>query len=238
MADEPLQFDRVESAAEPGAVVCVSCRTTIADAYYSASGKVFCARCRDNLAAALGNRGRFGRGLLWGLGGATLGGAIYFAVTAISGYELSLITILIGWLVGRAIQRGSGALGGRRYQVTAVLLTYLAVAGAYFGLALRAAVRDRPLREASSIPAADSADTGPAPVARPARPAGSLRTLVTLLGMSIALPIVTGLSHLPGSLLGLLIIGIGLYQAWQMNRRPEIALQGPFRIGPGDPSSA
>ena len=148
MADDQLQFDRVESGAPQsgGSVVCTSCGSPITDQYYSANGKVFCLRCKGGIEAAIGARGNLGRGILFGLGAAFIGGVIYFAVTAISGYELSLITILIGWLVGRGVQKGSGAIGGRRYQVAAVLLTYLAVAGAYMGLGIRQAIRDLPAK--------------------------------------------------------------------------------------------
>ena len=30
----------------------------------------------------------------------------------------------------------------------------------------------------------------------------------------------------------LLIIGFALYEAWKINRRPNLAYQGPFKLGP------
>ena len=41
-------------------------------------------------------------------GAAILGAILYFAVTAITGYEIGLVAIAVGWLVGRAIQKGTG----------------------------------------------------------------------------------------------------------------------------------
>jgi hypothetical protein len=257
VADEELQFDRVDSTSAPGTVVCSSCQSPIADAYYSANGKVFCRRCKAGIETALTARGNFWRGILFGLGGALVGSIVYFAVTAITGYELSLITILIGWLVGRAVQRGSGAIGGRRYQLAAVLLTYLAVVGAYFGLAIREFGRDhaaRPVALADSAKAtsptraADSATAESSPAAtdsssrldrsgnNPAVKPSLAKGLLVALMVSLTLPIVAGLSDLPGSLLGLLIIGFGLWQAWQMNRKPRLEIAGPFQVGPPEPS--
>jgi hypothetical protein len=206
VSEDQLRFDRVESPSPAGGVACASCGRAIEDVYYSGNGRTFCAACRTGIEAALASGGRFGPGLLLGLGGAILGGTVYFAVTAISGYELSLITILIGWLVGRGLQKGSGVPGGRRYQVAAVVLTYLAVAGAYLALGLR-----------QGLP--EGAD--------PAR----------LVFVSLRLPVAAGLADPPGSLLGLLIIGIGLYQAWQMTRRPVLTLSGPFRIAGPAPTA-
>jgi hypothetical protein len=81
------------------------------------------------------------RTLLFGLGAAIVGAIIYFAVLKITGLELSLITILIGFMVGTAVMKGSQSRGGRRYQVIAVVLTYLAI-GLAFG---SAAVSEGPL---------------------------------------------------------------------------------------------
>ena len=36
------------------------------------------------------------------------------------------------------MQRGANAVGGRKYQIAAVVITYLAIAGSYFALAARA----------------------------------------------------------------------------------------------------
>jgi hypothetical protein len=35
--------------------------------------------------------------------------------------------------------------------------------------------------------------------------------------------------------MGILIIGIGLYEAWKMNRRTPLEIAGPFRVGAPPP---
>jgi len=53
--------------------------------------------------------------------------ALFIGYTAITtGY----LALLVGWMVGKGITLGSRGRGGRRYQVTAVVLTYLALAAA------------------------------------------------------------------------------------------------------------
>jgi hypothetical protein len=223
--------------------MCAACKQPIRDAYYSAKGKTFCAGCKAKIEAALAREGNFGRGLLFGLGGAVAGGAVYYGVAAVSGYEIGLIAILVGWLVGRGMQVGAHAVGGRKYQIAAVALTYLAVAGSYTAYALREARSDRTpaTRGVAATTRGDSA-TAANPVLA-AKEDGSaattpppLRALVTLLGLTLGLPIIVGFSNLPGSALGLVIIGIGLMQAWRMNRKPELEIQGPFQIGSAEPA--
>jgi len=62
-----------------------------------------------------------------GIAGAVCGGAVYTAVLAITHINAALVTILIGWLVGRGVHNGSGGRGGRGYQILAVTITYLAI---------------------------------------------------------------------------------------------------------------
>ncbi len=42
--------------------------------------------------------------------------------------SIGLVSLAVGWLVGKAIVKGARGFGGRKYQITAVLLTYFAVA--------------------------------------------------------------------------------------------------------------
>ena len=246
MSDESLQFDHSESPAGkgPGTVTCAACKRPIPDAYYSASGKPFCIGCKERIQAALAGEGNFWRGLLFGLGGAVAGGVVYFAVAAVSGYEIGLIAILVGWLVGRGMQVGAHAVGGRKYQIAAVALTYFAVSGSYLALVLREAWSHQTpaARGVAATTQSDSAAVAkPSLAARedssPGKPPRPLEALVSLLGLVLGLPIIIGLSNLPGSALGLVIIGIGLMQAWRMNKKPELDIQGPFQIGSAQPAA-
>ena len=64
--------------------------------------------------------------LLFGSAAAVVG-AIGYALVGLSGFIVSIVAIGVAWLIARAMMTATGGAGGRRYQVAAVLLTYLAV---------------------------------------------------------------------------------------------------------------
>ena len=61
-----------------------------------------------------------------------------------------------------------------------------------------------------------------------------LFALVVLIGFAYAIPIMVGFQ----SPMGLVIIGIGLYEAWVINRRMRLTINGPFQIGPAPAGNA
>lgn len=132
--DKDLQFDRAEYAA-PGALTCTACKTILRSEYWSANGQVLCSACAEGIRRYASGSGspsaRFLRALLFGVGAALLGGAVYGAVLIYSGSQWAIISIAIGWLVGKAVRRGSDGLGGWRYQLLAAFLTYTSICGAY-----------------------------------------------------------------------------------------------------------
>ena len=64
--------------------------------------------------------------LLFGCGAAIVG-AIGYALVGLSGFMVSIVAIGVAWLIARAMMMATGGVGGRSYQLAAVLLTYLAV---------------------------------------------------------------------------------------------------------------
>ena len=63
---------------------------------------------------------------------AAAGGALLWAgVTHVTGYELGIVAIVVGFAVGVAVKLGSGGRGGLPYQLLAVALTYLAIVSTY-----------------------------------------------------------------------------------------------------------
>lgn len=54
-------------------------------------------------------------------------GSVGYALVGLSGFMVSIVAIGVGWLVAKAMMTGSGGVGGRSYQVGAVVLTYFAV---------------------------------------------------------------------------------------------------------------
>jgi hypothetical protein len=71
------------------------------------------------------------RAVAFGIGAAVAGGAIYGAIMAYSGFQVGLISIAVGYMVGKAVRVGSGGRGGTTCQWIAAALTYAAIAGAY-----------------------------------------------------------------------------------------------------------
>ncbi len=67
---------------------------------------------------------------------AALYGAGAALVAIVTGYEIGLISILVGITVGKAIRRGSHGWGGRPQQILAVALTYFAITSSYIPVAI------------------------------------------------------------------------------------------------------
>lgn len=56
---------------------------------------------------------------------------------------------------------------------------------------------------------------------------GGLVAVVVLMGLILAMPFLAGLENI----LGLIIIGFGLFEAWKINRKEEFSAAGPYRVG-------
>ncbi len=201
---EPLQFDRADDdvAKGPSAQSCVGCQSAIVDRYFTVQGKILCAACHARVLASVGERfgqGSFGKALLGGTGAAILGAAIYYGVTAITGYRLGLISVLVGYMVGRAVAKGANSKGGLGYQALAVGLTYLSVALTFFPELLEMLKQPQFQDSRHEI-------------------AGILSLLIS--------PILSGYySPLSG-----LVNSFALWEAWKLNRTPQLAITGPHVV--------
>jgi hypothetical protein len=120
----------------------------------------------------------------------------------VSGLELALVSIAVGYLVGRAIRIGTGGLGGRRLQIAAVALTYLAITISYVPLIIRQI--DAPAAKIVSA-------------------------LPTLLGIALVSPLLS-LREGVGGILGIAIILFGMLQAWRQTARDGRLLMGPYGL--------
>ena len=111
-----LQFDQAEYAGPaPAAPTCAACRRPIPDAYFTVNGVVLCGACRARVEArptAGARLARFLRAGAFGLGAAIAGFAIYYGVAKVTGFELSLISILVGFMVGGGRPQGLGDARG------------------------------------------------------------------------------------------------------------------------------
>ena len=117
------QFGTAEYFATAGGDHCQYCHQPIGTIYYLANAARACPSCADKLrnpAAA------FGRAVLFGIGAAALGLALYAAFTIITHIAIGYASLAVGWMVAKAMVKGSGGVTGRRYQIVAGILTYAA----------------------------------------------------------------------------------------------------------------
>jgi len=235
--EDTLQFDRAEPTAGTSEWSCAMCGNPLVHQYYDANGKSLCDGCHLRLQSALsakpGPRGFF-KALAAGLGAGVLGAVIYYVVRATTGYELSLIAIVVGWLVGKGVRWGTGGRGGRAYQVLAVVLTYLSIVSSYIPLIFQQFEKQSAKSSAVAAPAHPSATAAPAGTAAPAKPSDNLPIrlgkvvlgCLMILGFAAIIPFLGGVQNI----LGIVIIAIGVWQAWKINQRPDLTIAGPFEI--------
>jgi len=129
MSDGVPQFATAEYSGNAGGATCKACGKGIGDPYYQINGAKVCSNCAQTIQDQIpkDSHAAFVRGILFGVGGAILGLGLYVGFALATGLVAGLVSLAVGWLVGKAIVTGSGGVGGRRYQLAAALLTYMAV---------------------------------------------------------------------------------------------------------------
>jgi hypothetical protein len=53
-------------------------------------------------------------------------GAVGYALVGLTGFMVSIVVIGIAWLIARGMMTATGGVGGRHFQIAAVILTYFA----------------------------------------------------------------------------------------------------------------
>jgi hypothetical protein len=235
---DELQFDKADytRGTDEAPTVCFACQDALTGEFFRVNDAPFCAACKAAAQQALGGTpgpGGFVKAVAGGIAGGIAGAVLYYLVLTLTGYELGIIAIAVGFLVGRGVRWGTGGRGGALYQTLAVALTYLAIVSTYVPVVVRT------LSERDAKPPSASAPVEGAPAAAPAaastpaaRPpvslAGVAVAVVLLFLLTLALPFLGGFANI----LGLVIIGIGLYEAWKINKRVPLAITGPFAATP------
>jgi Flp pilus assembly protein TadB len=123
------QFGTAEYVGSPGGDHCQFCHQPIAGTYYRISDAMSCANCAQQMRGQLSKDtpAVYMRALLFGVGAAIAGLILYATFEIVTGIIIGYISLAVGWMVGTAMMKGSKGVGGRRYQIAAVLLTYAAV---------------------------------------------------------------------------------------------------------------
>lgn len=214
------QFATAEYSGNSGETQCKSCAQTISGAYYRLSGAPICASCVQRVKEQLpqDSHRSFVRAVLWGVGAALLGLGIYAGFALATGWMVGYISLLVGYIVGKAIAVGSGGVGGRRYQVTAVLLTYIAVSLAAVPIALTQHMKHS--RVPQHAQASDSA-TVQAPKMGFAEAVG----LLALVGLASPFLALADPAH---GIIGLIILFVGIRIAWKITAGRQLNISGPI----------
>lgn len=238
MTDDAIDFERADMPAETSeAPSCRICGATIGASYYEIGGRISCPGCNTRLSAELTNAfstKTFLRALGYG-GGAALGGSIvWYYFGKLTGYELAIIAIGIGIFVGLAIKKATGGIGGKRYQALAMFLTYSAIVWTNVPHILDELAKQPPPAAVQNASQGDAPVQGVAPVAPP--PPSTKEVLppptlgqflfawLFLFAIAYAAPFLAGFKNA----IGLLIIAIGLYEAWKYTKGTPIPIAGPF----------
>ncbi len=184
---------------------CSLCGNPISGEFYRVNGQLACANCAAAVRAGkyIDSHAAFSQGLLFGIGAALLGLILYATFTIVTHLYLGYVSLAVGWMVGKAMIKGSNGVGGRRYQIAAVLLTYAAISLAAI-----------PIRIAIIAPASDI-DWG-SEVGR-------------LAFWGIASPLLDLQMGLPG-FVGLVILCVGLRIAWKLTVARRLVVDGPHTV--------
>jgi hypothetical protein len=191
---------------------------------------------------------------LFGFGAAVLGMIIYATFAITTGIIIGYVSLAVGWLVGKAVIKGSGGVGGRRYQITAALLTYAAVSMSAIPIAIHYAGEHRQaaqqkLTEKQKIAleqrqlesefgqkhqtpdqGSTTAPTDPPAVAQTGPKMGFAAAIEQLLLVGLASPFLEVWEGGPsiGWVIGLVILAVGIRIAWRLTAARPLAVFGPF----------
>ena len=233
------QFGTAEYVGTPGNDHCQFCHQLIAGTYYRANDAMACPGCSEKMRGELAkdSHAAFVRGLLFGIGGAIVGLIAYATFTIVTGIVIGYASLAVGWLVGTAMIKGSGGVGGRRYQIAAVLLTYAAVSMAAIPIWIHYAGEHKPAHtqrqpansdseQSDSEDQSSSSGSTSSASAHPRPTLGAWLVKVALLGL--ASPFLELSGDGLGGIIGLVILVVGMRFAWRITAGRPLQIFGPF----------
>jgi len=241
LSKAPPQFKTAEYSAQSGSDRCKFCNQTLSGSYYRVNQSMACANCEAQVRLQMpkDNPAAYTRGLLFGAGGAVVGLILYAVFGIVTGLMIGYVSLAVGWIVGKAMMKGSGGIGGRRYQIAAAVLTYAAVSMAaipiYIAQAAKAHRPARPQQSQSLRSPAEGLSGNPAPAPEQNPPTARRRphvgaALIILALMGLASPFLELHDPFHG-LIGLVILFVGIQIAWKMTRGISLQIFGPFKLG-------
>jgi hypothetical protein len=241
-----LSFERAQydgATTQAVGTPCAQCGSSVGEQYWTLHGQVLCSPCRmqvNQALAAARSGASFGKALWMGGLTALACGIAYAFFVAFTEVQLALITIGIAFAVAKVVRRASRGIGGLRYQILAVCLTYFASAMGYAPALFSAFKHDK----AETAQASDAQGSGEEksivpPESKPAEQAA--RTSEASTGKSSGFELFVGVLLILAAILatpvmaiadapiGFVIVLFGLWEAWKLTRPAQIVIAGPFR---------
>ena len=236
------QFGTAEYLGTAGGDRCQFCHQPIGTNYFRINAATACAACADQARNQLAKdtHSAFARAVLFGVGAAVLGLILYATFEIITSITIGYAALAVGWIIGKAMITASGGIGGRRYQIVAVLLTYAAVSLAAVPVAIHDfAQHPRELQKKSaqtngaSSPDSLSPDSSSGADSSPVnQKPGFGAEMVRLAFLGLASPFLDLASNPFGGLIGLFILFIGMRFAWHFTASRPAEVFGPFENKP------
>jgi len=183
------------------------------------------------------------RALLAGSVAALIGLALYAGFTILTGIYIGYVSLAVGLIIGKGITIASGGVGGRKYQIAAVILTYAAVSMAAIPIAFNQMSKAGPAGQQRQVqpppPPSNSAPTGDTPATgQTANDALNNKNdkekmsfasaIGRLVLIGLASPFLE-LADFPGGIIGLIILFVGLRIAWKITAGSPLQISGPFQ---------
>lgn len=240
----PPQFDTAEYVGTPGENRCRFCKQLIADRYYRVGTEMACGSCAEMARRhqPKDSHSAFVRALFFGAGAAVVGMAAYACIVILlHGITFGYFSLAVGYIVGKAMMLGSKGLGGKRYQIAAVLLTYAAVSTAAIPIWFYQLSRQHQpkttqeqLQDEQRQFEQESGEVAP-PAPKPRPSVGAV--IVTIIGLGLASPFLDIMASPGWGLVGLVILYVGLQIAWKITKgRPSLDVEGPFDVSVPKPA--
>src|SRR5208282_4601275 len=131
---------------------------------------------------------------------------LYYVILRVTGINLGLVAVVVGFMVGGAVRKGTGNRGGLFYQFLAVFLTYSAIVAMYVPMLIEALIKQEPKLS----------------------PVRIFDLMVVRIDGLFTLPVQIAINRPISGL----IYGFALWEAWRINKGARLVLNGPFRVDP------
>jgi len=240
------QFGTAEYAEQADGDHCRTCDQAISGSFYRINKAMTCTTCAEKVIGQLpkDTHKAFGRAILFGIGGAFLGLALYSVVGIVTGLAIGYVSLAVGYIVGKVMMIGSWGIGGRRYQVAAAAFTYAAVSLSAIPIGITMMIKERRTLDAGAAKIAASKEESKPGVSNPNSAAKNLEgsqhyeqnqqaSLSSVLGWLVVIGLISPFLELASPLhgiIGLIILLVGMQIAWKTTAGRSIEVLGPFNV--------